>query len=139
LPEFLDIRSALEYTVRELIPKRRTFIVNIKCPPRGRRLGFTLQLVAESMLYCGKNRGLTLDLPFDTTFPQKRRQLKKFRDSIVSRFFDEYVFDGMPCFALRLRKDVDTALMAIQAVLTDVYGYPATMTFPCEVSDEGPD
>ena len=137
---FHDIRSALEYTVRELVAARHTFIINIRGPREvKRRWACTVQLVAESMIFDSDERGLTLDLVFDLTSRSAKSRFRKFAAIPFCKQFNTYEFDGMPCFAMRFGTDVDMALTVIQFVLTKLWGYPESTVFECGVSDEGPD
>lgn len=140
MAEFHDIRSALEYTVRELIAARRTYIVNIR-GPREIKQGCvcTVQVVAESMIFDTDDRGLTLDVRF---VPDTRPQHSFPRFAALPDFdrFDYYEFDGsIPCFAMCFRTDVDLALSVIRQVLSAVWRYPEATEFECDVSDEGPE
>ena len=136
---FHDIRSALEYTVRELIAARHTFIINIRGPREVKRqLACTVQVIAESMIFDSDERGLTLDLPFTA---EMRPQHKFPRFAALPEFdsFHYYEFDGIPCFAMCFGTDVDLAESVIKSVLRAVWRYPAGTAFECNVSDEGPD
>jgi hypothetical protein len=77
MPRFQDIRSALKYTVRNLIAKRHTFIVSITASTKGKRDRMeTLQVVAESMAYGNDERGLTLNLNFDPTYTPDNTRIR---------------------------------------------------------------
>jgi uncharacterized protein (DUF433 family) len=80
---------------------------------------------------------LTIHLPFDPasgTFAE----LVRFLDTQGTALFDEYRFQGIPCFVIRLGNDVELANRVLLYLLEKVYEYPPPTTFECAVNDEGP-
>ncbi|MCI0739252.1 MAG: hypothetical protein L0Y72_09425 [Gemmataceae bacterium] len=75
-------------------------------------------------------------MPFDPasgTFSE----LVRFLDTQGSDLFDEYRFQGIPCFVITLGSDVDRAHRVLLYLLEKVYQYPTETAFMCEVFDEG--
>jgi hypothetical protein len=134
---FNNIRKALEYTVENLVSKRHTYIINVRGP---REIHYEqencFQVVAQTMPYRDCEAGLTLTLPFDQS-NGVTNELLCFLEWPLRYFFDRYVWSGIPCFALKLGKNIDVAERVMMLLLIDVYDYTMGTEFECEVSDEG--
>jgi hypothetical protein len=134
---FTTIEAALEYTVKTLVLKKHTYVVNVIVPKNtDGNEAVEVQVVAQHMIFEDRNCGLTLNLPFDPSSGEFTH-LVEFMGSAISDLCDEYEWDGIPCFALRFGTNVEVAAKAIRFVLAEVYGYTEPMSFKCEVNDEG--
>jgi hypothetical protein len=134
---FSTIEAALDFTVKTLIPKKHTYVINVIAPKNADgNEPVEVQVVAQHMIYEDGNCGLALNLPFDTSSGEFTH-LVEFMGSAISDLCDEYKWDGIPCFALRFGTNVEVAAKAIQFVLAEVYGYTQLDGFKYEVQDEG--
>jgi hypothetical protein len=134
---FGTIEAALDYTVKTLIPKKRTYIINVIAPMNtDGNEPVEVQVVAQHMIFEDRAFGLTLNLPFDPSSGEFTH-LVEFMGSAISDLCDEYTWDGIPSFALRFGTDVKVAAKAIRFVLAEVYGYTNLSGFKYEVNDEG--
>lgn len=132
------IREALRHTVDTLIPAGHAYIINVRGPREiFRKRSNCFQLVAETMVYRTREFGLTVHLPFDPSHGVSDTLLR-FMEWPLRHFFDRYMWQGIPCFALRLGQEVDAAERVIRLLLTDVYGYTTGTAFQCRIHDEGP-
>lgn len=134
---FSTIEAALDYTVKTLIPRKHTYVINIIAPREADgNDSVEVQVVAQHMIFEDRDCGLTLNLPFDLSSGEFTH-LVEFMGSAIRDLCDEYQWDGIPCFALRFGTNVDLAAKATRFVLAEVYGYTEPTTFKCEVNDEG--
>jgi hypothetical protein len=139
MPEakFDNIEEAFQFVVKRLVPKKHCYIVNVRGPGEiAKAHAATVQVVAENMVYENGEVGLTVHLPFDPasgTF----QELVKFVGTDLTDVCDEYKYDGIPCFALRVGTDVWMAEKVLRFILLHVYGYGNLARFECEVYDEG--
>jgi uncharacterized protein (DUF433 family) len=75
-------------------------------------------------------------MPFDPT-SGTFADLVRFLDTQGHELFEEYRFQGSPCFVNRLGTDVVLANQVLLYLLEKVYEYPTGTAFECEVHDEG--
>ena len=140
MPEatFDSIEEALQHVVDRVIPERHGYIINVRGPNEIiESHAATVQVVAENMVYENGEVGLTIHLPFDPSWGEFRH-LVEFVGSDFEEYCDEYKYDGIPCFALRVGSDVLMAEKVLRFLLRSVYGYGNLAGFECEVHDEGP-
>jgi hypothetical protein len=134
---FSSIPEALAFTIDKLIPAGRTYFIDVRGP---REISHDqpncFQVVAETMVYRNRNLGLTVHLPF-TPSAGISDELLRFLESPLRYFFDRYVWDGIPCFALRLGEDTVAAERVMRLLLTDVYEYTTGTDLECRVHDGG--
>jgi hypothetical protein len=133
-----SIRQALGHTLRKLITAGHTYIIDVRGPREiyhDRPNCF--QVVAETMVYRNGELGPTLHLPFDPSVGVSE-ELLRFLEWPLRPFFDRYVWQGVPCFALRLGQDAATAERVMRLLLVDVYDYTTGTDVQCRVHDEGP-
>ncbi|HEX8199511.1 MAG TPA: DUF433 domain-containing protein [Isosphaeraceae bacterium] len=135
---FDNIPEALRYAVDSLIGRGRKYMINVRGPREiESSRASTIQVVPASFVYETADLGLTIHLPFDPasgTFVE----LARFLETQGHNLFDEYRFQGIPCFIIRLGSDIELSHRVLLHVLEKVYEYPAVTTFECEVYDEGP-
>jgi hypothetical protein len=122
-----------------LIESGRKYIVNVRGPKEvASAQAATVQVVPGCYIYDWGDLGLTLHLPFDVcsgTFAE----LVNFLDTQGHELFDEYRYQGIPCFVISMERDIELAESILYYVLEKVYEYPRETPFICEVYDQGPD
>jgi len=132
------IREALRHTVDTLIPGGHAYIIDVRGPREiFRKRSNCFQVVAETMVYRNREFGLMVHLPFDPSNGVSGTLLR-FMEWPLRHFFDRYMWQGIPCFALRLGQDVEAGERVIRLLLTDVYGYTTGTAFQCRIHDQGP-
>lgn len=132
------IGDALRYAVDELIPRGHRYLVNFRGPReihRDEHCAF--QVVPQTMPYRDGELGLTIHLAFDHSHGPSETLLR-FLESPLRHLFDAYAWSGIPCFALRLGDDVETAVRVLRLLLTDIHGYLPGVGVECKLHDEGP-
>jgi len=135
---FDNIEEALRFVVERLIPTRHCYIVNVRGPNEiAKSHAATVQVVAENMVYENGEVGLSIHLPFDPASGEFQH-LAEFVGTDLQEYCDEYRYDDIPCFALRVGTDVLLAEKVLRFILLHVYGYRNLAGFECEVYDEGP-
>ncbi len=99
------IREALRHTVDTLIPAGHAYIIDGRGPWEiSRKRSNCFQVVAETMVYRNREFGLTVHLPFDPSHGVSG-SLLRFMEWPLRHFFDRYMWQGIPCFALRLGQE----------------------------------
>lgn len=132
------IREALRHTVDTLIADGHAYIIDVRGPREiFRKRSNCFQVVAETMVYRNREFGLTVHLPFDPSHGVSDTLLR-FMEWPLRHVFDRYMWQGIPCFALRLGQDVEAAERILRLLLTDVYGYTTGTAFQCRIHDQGP-
>jgi hypothetical protein len=117
---FDNIPEALRYTVDSLIRRSHSYIINVRGPGElEASMAATIQVVPANYIYGNANLGLTIHLPFDPasgTLPE----LVRFLDTQGNDLFDEFRFQGVPCFAISLGSNVELANRVLLYLLEKV-------------------
>ncbi len=92
--KFSTVRSALQYTVAELIPLEHGYIINVEA---ARSRVPKLQVVAQGMIEESCENGLSVHLPFDIDSGQHEHHLR-FLELDLSVDVHRKDADGIPCF-----------------------------------------
>ena len=136
--KFDNIEEAFQFAVGKLVPRNHCYIIDVRGPSEiAESKAATVQVVAENMVYENGAVGLTIHLPFDPT-SGTFQELVKFVGTDLAERWNEFKYDGIPCFALRVGTDVLMAEKVLRFILLHVYGYGNLAGFECEVFDEGP-
>lgn len=132
--KFPRVRSALQYTVVELIPSEHGYIINIE---RSDTDGPRLQVVAQGMIDGSDSNGLSVHLPFDIDSGQHENHLR-FLELDLSVVVHGQDVDGIPCFYANFGTDYEYADRVILQLLVQLFRFAPSDRFTCEVYDEGP-
>jgi uncharacterized protein (DUF433 family) len=134
---FDNLPEALRYTVDSLIGRGHKYIINVRGPREiETSAAATMQIVPASYIYESQDLGLTIHLPFDPG-SETFLELVRFLDMQGNKLFDEYRFQGIPCFVIHVGRDVELAHRVLLHLLEKVYQYPSGTNFQAEVHDEG--
>lgn len=136
-PRFDNLQDALHYVADEFIAKDRSYVINIQGPREiAARRAATIQAVAEHVVFENRRPGFTIHLPFDTASGEFQH-LIEFVGTRLDEQCEEYKYQGIPCFALRVGADVLLAERVLRFILRQVYDYPSLAGFEYEICDEG--
>lgn len=141
MPEarFDNLEDALHFVVIHLVPKRHSYIINVRGPNEiARSSAATVQIVAENMVFKNGDAGLTVHLPFDPASGEFQHLVEFLgTDLELKDYCYEYTYDGIPCFAILAGENVLMAEQVLRFILLHVHGYQNLGGFEYEVYDEG--
>ena len=131
MKDFLTISAALHFVVTSLIPRRHSYILEMRGPD-GLNAG---QFIDERRVFGGPACGLTLHLAFGGS----SRTIKELRFLSSRQYcrFEVVTRSGCRCYAAKFGKNVQTAARVHWAVASSVYYNGDSMQFVTRVFDEG--
>lgn len=81
--------------------------------------------------------GFALNLSFDPTFETEKTYHEKFKQMGNYADFTPYDWDGIPCYAIDLDKDIEKASKLTAEILKAVYGLDQKNKLKLELLDQG--
>jgi len=100
-----------------------------------------IQIVHRSyvdiLIHTDNSFGFALNLTFDPTFETEKVNHERFKKMDVYTDFKSYDWDGIPCYAIDLDKDLKKASKLTAEILKNLYGLDEKSKLKLELIDQG--
>ena len=96
-----------------------------------------LQIIHGGLIEQVRTEENTFNFSFNVTFDNEKDSQNRFTALEISKDFNYYEWDGIPCYALNVGNDKKKAEVIAITILTKVYGFDSKDLFEFEIYDQG--
>ncbi|MGI9532437.1 hypothetical protein [Lutimonas sp.] len=126
------LTKTLELTANRFEKTNNAYLINLT-----KDNTVIMQIVHGALVEKTAKPGNPFNFSFNLTFDNEKTNEDTFKNLELSKKFEFYEWDGIPCYALNVGNDkLETKKIALE-ILNKVYGYSSDELFEFELFDQG--
>ncbi|WP_108868072.1 hypothetical protein [Aquimarina aquimarini] len=126
------LTKTLELTAHRFEKTNNAFLINLI-----KDNTVIMQIVHGALVEKTAKPGNPFNFSFNLTFDNEKTNENAFKNLELSKNFEYYEWDGIPCYALNVGNNKPEAKKIALEILNKVYGYDSDELFKFELFDQG--